>query len=377
MSNRRYIPQTPNNDFIYPNNDRVEYDVTISHPVNDNCPTGSVSGLTLTVNSGGTSLDIDYDYTFDQNGSIPFYRGSGNHGYISVHMMTPDQDYLKPWRMVDSISSSTPADTYSGSRSITVSASDFGVSDFPGGTYTFEFRLISEDCVTVICDSYEVPVWTGCTCYSYDVTNTSSESLLTVQYKDCYTGFVELIDVDPSSAISLCACQGTAIVFSGTGTIVENSLCTTPLPTATPTATGTTPTPTPSPTATPSCSLTTIPDTAFIAVGSDPGYTSLGGYCITDEFSQDYGEFFINTGSTYIPDVYAWEGAAGSTTCYTPTSPYGTQVSSFSYNGGTLYPTGSNTLYDSGVTYSYGGCTYDVVTEWTGPACVYVHLCPQ
>jgi hypothetical protein len=247
-----YIPQTPNNDFVYPNNDRVEYDLELCHPINDNSPTGSISGLTLTVNSTGSQLTIDYDYEWDRNGSIFFERFyTNNIGYLSVHMMTPDQDYMKPWRIVDSVSSATPSDTYSGSRSITVNASDFGITEFPGGTYTFEFRLISELSVTVLCDTYEVPVWTGCTCTAYDVTNTSSESLLTVQYVNCDTGFVEFIDVDPDGNIILCACEDTAITLSGSGLIVADGFCVEPDPTATPTPSPTatlTPTPTPSPT---------------------------------------------------------------------------------------------------------------------------------
>jgi hypothetical protein len=150
---RTYIPQTPNNDFVYPNNDRVEYDLVISHPINDNCPTGSISGLTLsqTTSSG---ITLNYDFTFNQNGSIPFFRtGTDNHGYLSVHMLTPVQTYMKPWRIVDSLSDPTYSSTHSGSQSVYISASDFGVDGFYSGTYTFEFRLISENCVTVICNS--------------------------------------------------------------------------------------------------------------------------------------------------------------------------------------------------------------------------------
>jgi hypothetical protein len=317
---KKYIPQTPNNDFVYPNNDRVEYDVTIVHDINDNCPTGTISGVTITNNAiTPANIDISYYYMWQLNGATPFKRQSGNISILSVHMMLPNQDYFKPWRMVDSISNSSPTTTEQyGTRNATdISPSDFGVSSFPNGDYKFEFRLIGEECVEVIC-----------------------------------------------AEASLVGPTPTPIPPTPTG------------PTATPTPTQTeTPTPTPSPTAV--CSLTTIPDSAFISVGSSQSYTSLGGYCITDEFSQDYGEFYIDTGSSYIPDIYAWEGAAGSTTCYTPTGPYGSQVLSFTYNGGVLYPLGGNTLYDSGTNYSYGGCTYDVITEWTGPTLSYVHLCPQ
>lgn len=48
---KRYIPQTPNNDFVYPNNDKVEYDIEIYHEINDNVPIGIVSGLTLSYNT--------------------------------------------------------------------------------------------------------------------------------------------------------------------------------------------------------------------------------------------------------------------------------------------------------------------------------------
>lgn len=150
---KRYIPQTPSNDFVYPNNDRVEYDTTIVHNINDNCPIGSISGLTMSLN--GSNLDISYYYNWNLNGATPFTRQSGNVAILSVHMMGPTQDYFKPWRMVDSISNSTPGTTEQyGTRNATgITPSDFEVPVFYGGEYKFEFRFIGEECVYVVCDS--------------------------------------------------------------------------------------------------------------------------------------------------------------------------------------------------------------------------------
>lgn len=258
---KRYIPQTPNNNFVYPNNDRVEYDLVISHPINDNCPTGTISGLTLS-QSTSSAITLEYDFTFDQNGSIPFFSPTTNdHVYISVHMLTPVQTYMKPWRIVDSLSSSTYSPTRSGSQSVYISASDFGVDGFYSGTYTFEFRLISEDCVTVICDSavlvgitptptpiVPTPTAGGPTptatptptptptataeslsCTTWGLTgSTLSGELLIVQYNDCNGDpQEEVIGWNSQNPITrtICAINGSVVIVDqGLGTDAQDTL---------------------------------------------------------------------------------------------------------------------------------------------------------
>jgi hypothetical protein len=238
---KKYIPQIPNNDFVYPNNDRVEYDVTIVHDINDNCPTGSISGLTITSNTGTTeNIDLSYYYNWNLNGATPFKRQSGNISILSVHMMLPNQDYFKPWRMVDSISNSTPTTTeqYGTRNALDISPADFGVTYFPQGEYTFEFRLIGEECVTVICATA-----------TYNPVNPTPTPSPTFGYP-------------------------------------------TPTPTPTPTATGVIPTPTPTPTAN-TCT------TWRISTPSYSGESIVGEYIDCDGTVQSF-EYYWNSGTYYL-----------------------------------------------------------------------------
>ena len=129
---KRYIPQTPNNDFVYPNYDKVEYDVEIIHNINNNVVSGSISGLTLSYNI--SSLTLSYTYTWNKNGAEVFIRNSGTLAVLSVHMLTPNQEYLKPWRIIDSISQANiTGTTFSVSITRTLSPADFEVASWPVG----------------------------------------------------------------------------------------------------------------------------------------------------------------------------------------------------------------------------------------------------
>lgn len=148
---KRYIPQTPNNDFVYPNNDKVEYDVEILHEINDNVVQGTISGVTLSYS--GDLLRLQYTYTYDRNGSIPFFRENGNQSILSVHMLAPGQEYFKPWRMIHSQSYAVSGDTFSASISRIIDPSQFQLSSWPAGQYVFEFRFIGLKQNYVICET--------------------------------------------------------------------------------------------------------------------------------------------------------------------------------------------------------------------------------
>lgn len=153
---KRYIPQTPNNDFVYPNNDKVEYDIEIYHEINDNVPIGIVSGLTLSYNTEVAppyDLVLEFYWSYDRNGSIPSFRENGNQSLLSVHMLTPDQEYFKPWRIVTSRSNTVSGDTFSGTLSTNVPTSFFQVDSWPAGEYTFEFRFVGLRENYIICQT--------------------------------------------------------------------------------------------------------------------------------------------------------------------------------------------------------------------------------
>ena len=173
-------------------------------------------------------------------------------------MLTPVQTYMKPWRIVDSLSDPTYSSTHSGSQSVYISASDFGVDGFYSGTYTFEFRLISENCVTVICNSAVLvgitptptpsateggptptatptptptPTATSAplTCTTWGLTgSTLSGELLIVQYNDCNGDpQEEVIGWNSQNPITttICAESGSVVIVDqGLGTDAQDTL---------------------------------------------------------------------------------------------------------------------------------------------------------
>lgn len=131
--------------------------------------------------------------------------------------------------------------------------------------------------------------------------------------------------------------------------------------------TTTTAAPTTTTTAAPTCpALITIADTSFTAVSSSQIYASMGGYCIGDEYSTEYGKFYIDTTGSSLT-VYAWEASGGSNTnCPSGTNaPVGTLVSSWSYGEGSTL-TSTYDLYNTGITWVSNNITYNIITEWSG-----------
>ena len=256
---KRYIPQTPNNDFVYPNNDRVEYDQEIVHNINDNVVSGTVSGLTLSYDVLGdpTELILEYDFSWLRNNAEIWVRENGYIGILSIHMLTPDQEYFKPWRMIDSLSNSNPAVTgVTSSVARLLSPSDFQVPSWPIGVYTFEFRFIGLKENYVVCQTATLipaptatptptptATFSGCTCTSYTATNDSLEAAAEVQWQSCSDGLIISNIIAPGTGIGFCACDGSVSVRSGSATIADIGPCgLTPTPTPTQSST---PTPTP------------------------------------------------------------------------------------------------------------------------------------
>ena len=282
---KRYIPQTPSNDFVYPNNDRVEYDQEIVHSINNNTVTGSISGLTLTLD--GSNLQLDYTYTWNKNGSEPWIRNNNTLGILSVHMLTPSQDYFKPWRIIDSISQANlTGTTFGSSVSRLLSPAQFEVANWENGEYTFEFRFIGKLQPYVVCATATLsggptptptatptptitegpptptptatptptPTTSGCSVWELQGPTFSGE-ILEVEYIPCGLTGTTTIQVFWNTTPQyeyICAVNGSvSIIDNGINGSATNtgSVCVAPTPTPTPTPTGTvTPTPTPSPT---------------------------------------------------------------------------------------------------------------------------------
>jgi hypothetical protein len=153
MSNK-YIPQIDNQNFVFPNYDLAEYDVNIIHSIDSYSVSGTVTNFTgITVTS--TGMTFTHDWSWSKNGADTFISESGNIHLLSVHMLAAGQDYFKPWRCIDLVTSGvTTGSTYSGSNTITVTPAQMGITQFAYGTYYFEFRFIGEKAIYPICYTY-------------------------------------------------------------------------------------------------------------------------------------------------------------------------------------------------------------------------------
>lgn len=299
---KKYIGQIISQNFVYPNNSVPEYDVELVQDINDNSVTGSVNSFAVTFSSS-SNITISMDYTWNLNGAEKFVRASNRMSILSVHAMSPSQEYYKPFRTVYDISiTDLSATTLTQTVSFVLIPSDLGLSAFTQGTYNFEVRFIGHLSVYPICLTVPVtftpqptptPTPTpGVDCYEYSVANLGG-STRSVTYTPC-TGTQTTINVPGGGEADLgCVREGT--IF-GNVTIIQGPICgltptatPTSTPTATPTPTSTPPgptvTPTPTPTTTPvpySCYNTTVVETFasgnifYTPCGGSPTSTFLG-----------------------------------------------------------------------------------------------------
>jgi len=155
---RKYIRQIINRDFVYPNNEISEYDVELIQDINSNVVSGTVTNFSATTITSSDIL-LSYNYTWSRNSAEPWIRNSSTMGILSVHCMVPGQTYYKPWRVVSSVSYTSPyQNSYSSSGAFSISASQFGLTSFTNGTYYFEFRFIGHLAIYPICASLNLTI---------------------------------------------------------------------------------------------------------------------------------------------------------------------------------------------------------------------------
>jgi hypothetical protein len=153
---RKYIGQQSDYNFVYPNNDPKQYDVEIVHDINDNSVSGTVTNFTGTSIST-TGMTISFNWSWTKNGAEPFISDSGNINLLSVHMMSGDQNYFKPWRLVEYENNATTGSTsYTGTTSFTVLPSQIGLTAFVNDDYYFEIRFIGHRAIYPICQTLVV-----------------------------------------------------------------------------------------------------------------------------------------------------------------------------------------------------------------------------
>lgn len=142
---KKYIGQIRNENYVYPNNTRYEYDSVIVHSINNNSPSGTVTNVQAIPN--GSTIDFSFDFTWNLNGAEPYVRKDGMLSVFSLHIMEPGNYYLNPWKVVGD--HSTPI---TGSTSL----SGTFVANLPysiSGEYYYEVRFIGHRTVSVVCDS--------------------------------------------------------------------------------------------------------------------------------------------------------------------------------------------------------------------------------
>jgi hypothetical protein len=155
---RKYIKQYLDQNFVFPNNDVYEYDTEIVHDINNNSVSGTVLNLTATTISA-SSIVLTYDWTWAQNGAEIWINPDGTQQLLSVHVLAPGQDYFKPWRLVDVVSTGTTGNTtYSGSDTVTIQPDYLGLTYLPSGQYFIEFRFIGHRAIYPACGSLTLVV---------------------------------------------------------------------------------------------------------------------------------------------------------------------------------------------------------------------------
>jgi hypothetical protein len=148
---RKYIRQQIIQDFVYPNNEVSQYDVdNIVHDINDNGVSGVINTFSGTTSGGNINLFINF--TWNLNGAEPFIRNSNQLALLSLHMLAPGQDYYKPWRIINSQSTTTlTSTTFTGGGGLTITPASVGLTSFTTGTYYFEARFIGHRSVYPVC----------------------------------------------------------------------------------------------------------------------------------------------------------------------------------------------------------------------------------
>ena len=154
---RKYIRQQILQDFVFPNNEVSQYDVdNVVQDINNNSVSGTVNSFSATTITT-TGITFSLNYTWNLNGAEPFIRNSNAVAMLSVHMLTPSQQYYKPWRVATSrantdVNLTTNTETFT----FSVTASQMGVSSFTNGTYYFEVRFIGHRSIYPVCLSLNI-----------------------------------------------------------------------------------------------------------------------------------------------------------------------------------------------------------------------------
>ena len=273
---KKFIRQIIRDDFVFPNEKRSQYGTEIYHDVNNNTPTGEILAIDNPyLSASNISFDVSWSYIRNSSELFQLISG-GTYTIITFHLLAPDQDYYKPWRLVEKVTTTNSSiNTMYDTTTVSATASDLGLTGLTSGTYILEMRLISKRSVTVVQSELELvaatatptptptltptvtPVITG-SCLPmtvnvyYDATTASCDELI----KTAYILRSDTGDIQNATLLwagSDCVTPANAGYYHGEGETAvrhwngssfdEYILCAdlTPTPTPTPTVTATPP----------------------------------------------------------------------------------------------------------------------------------------
>jgi hypothetical protein len=145
---KKYISQINNSNFVYPNNKLAEYDVDIIHELKENSVTGSTTGFSILYNSGTGNLQLSFTYQWALNSAEAFISNNNKLNILSLHMMTPDKKYFKPWICVGLIQRDNTSLTYvTDTQNFIITPQMVGQASFTSGTYFAEIRMMGHRAV--------------------------------------------------------------------------------------------------------------------------------------------------------------------------------------------------------------------------------------
>jgi hypothetical protein len=140
---RKYIKQVNTENFLYAGNTLAEYDVEIIHDLKENSVSGETTGFSVVLS--GSNLAVSFTYEWLLNNAEPFISNDGKLNVLSLHMMTADKKYFKPWICVGLIQRDNIALSYvTDTQNFTITPAMAGVGSFTNGTYYFEIRFIGK-----------------------------------------------------------------------------------------------------------------------------------------------------------------------------------------------------------------------------------------
>jgi len=140
---KKYISQVNNYNFVFPNNKLAEYDVDIIHDLKENSVSGTTTGFAMSYDSGTGNINFSFTYQWYLNQAEPFISYNGKLNIMSVHLMTPDKQYFKPWICVGLIQRDNTSLTYvTDTQNFPVTPAMVGQTSFSTGTYYVEVRMM-------------------------------------------------------------------------------------------------------------------------------------------------------------------------------------------------------------------------------------------